>query len=212
MPVKLRLQRKGRKKSPFYHIVVADARAPRDGRFIEKIGTYNPMTKPATIELDRKKAYDWLLNGAQPTETVRAILRFKGVLYLKHLQQGVTKGSLTQEQADEKFTAWLEKKEARVAARFEQTKKEKEAFHARMAGFEKAAQASFVSKEGAETSKELLGTAESTEDTTSASEVFGMASAVEAAQEVTETPQVEEVAVEVETVVEAVTTEEDKTE
>ncbi len=205
MPVKLRLQRKGRKKSPFYHIVVADARAPRDGRFIEKIGTYNPMTKPATIELDRKKAYDWLLNGAQPTETVRAILRFKGVLYLKHLQQGVAKGSLTQEQADEKFTTWIEKKEARVAARFEQTKKEKEAFYARMAGFDKAKQADFVSKEGAETSKELLGTTESEEETASATEVFGIASAAEDAQEATEAPQVEEV-------VEAIATEEEKTE
>ncbi|NJK83795.1 MAG: 30S ribosomal protein S16 [Saprospiraceae bacterium] len=207
MPVKLRLQRKGRKKSPFYHIVVADARSPRDGRFIEKIGTYNPMTKPATIELDRKKAYDWLLNGAQPTETVRAILRFKGVLYLKHLQQGVAKGSLTQEQADEKFTAWLDKKEARIAARFEQTKKEKEAFHARMAGFEKAAQVGFVSKEGEATSKEILGKEEAETETATATEVFGIASAVEEAQEATQVETVEEVVE-----AEAVTTEEDKPE
>lgn len=209
MPVKLRLQRKGRKKSPFYHIVVADARAPRDGRFIEKIGTYNPMTNPATIELDRKRAYDWLLNGAQPTETVRAILRFKGVLYLKHLQQGVAKGSLTQEQADEKFNAWLEKKEARVAARFEQTRKEKEAFHARMAGLGKAAKVSFVSKEGEVTSKELLGTDKTLEETVTAAEVFGMASAVEAAQQAIETSQVVEEVVMVEAVI---TPEENKTE
>ena len=80
MPVKIRLQRRGRRKQPFYHIVVADGRAPRDGRFIEKIGIYNPMTVPATIDLDRDRAYDWLMKGAQPTDTARAILRFKGVL------------------------------------------------------------------------------------------------------------------------------------
>ncbi|MDH3651908.1 MAG: 30S ribosomal protein S16, partial [Saprospiraceae bacterium] len=85
MPVKIRLQRRGRKKRPFYHIIIADSRAPRDGRFIESIGTYDPMTRPATINLDREKAYDWLMKGAQPTETMRAILRFKGVLYKKHL-------------------------------------------------------------------------------------------------------------------------------
>ena len=100
MAVKLRLQRHGRKQRPFYHIVVADSRAPRDGRFIEKIGTYNPMTKPATINLDRDAAFEWLMKGAQPTDTVRAMLRFKGVLYKKHLQRGVAKGAMTQEEAD----------------------------------------------------------------------------------------------------------------
>ncbi len=120
MAVKIRLQRHGRKKAPFYHIVVADARAPRDGRFIEKLGTYNPMTVPATIELDRDKAYDWLLKGAQPTYTARAILRFKGVLYRKHLMRGVSKGALTQEQADEMYAKWIEEKEAKVSKRREQ--------------------------------------------------------------------------------------------
>lgn len=134
MPVKIRLQRKGRKKSPFYHIVAADSRAPRDGRFIEKLGTYNPMTKPATIELDTDRAYTWLTNGAQPTETARAILRFKGVLYRKHLQRGVAKGALTQEQADAKHAEWVEAKESKVAARFEQTAAEKEAFRKLVAG------------------------------------------------------------------------------
>ena len=93
MAVKLRLQRKGRKKAPFYHIVVADSRSPRDGRFIEKLGTYNPLTVPATIELNRDKAFEWLMKGAQPTDTVNAILRFKGVLLKKHLQLGVAKGA-----------------------------------------------------------------------------------------------------------------------
>ncbi len=134
MPVKIRLQRKGRKKRPFYHIVVADTRAPRDGRFIEKLGTYNPMTTPATIELNRELAYDWLMKGAQPTDTARAILRFKGVLYKKHLQRGVAKGAITQEEADKKFNAWLEDKEARVAARFEQVAQERAAEIARING------------------------------------------------------------------------------
>jgi len=121
MAVKLRLQRRGRAKAPFYHIVVADARSPRDGRFIEKIGTYNPLTVPATIELDRQLAFDWIQKGAQPTDTVRAILRFKGVLYQKHLAEGVKKGAMTTEQADAKLSAWIEKKEARISARREET-------------------------------------------------------------------------------------------
>ncbi len=118
MSVKIRLQRRGRKKQPFYHIVVADARAPRDGRFIEKIGTYNPMTKPATIDLDRDKAFDWLMNGAQPTDTTRAILRFKGVMYRKHLMRGVKKGALTEDQAMAKYKEWIDDKDAKIAKRF----------------------------------------------------------------------------------------------
>ena len=121
MPVKIRLQRKGRRKRPFYHIVIADSRAPRDGRFIEKIGTYNPMTSPATIDLDRDAAYTWLTKGAQPTDTVRAILRFKGVLYRKHLMRGVSKGALTQEEADKKWQEWIDAKEGRIAERFAAT-------------------------------------------------------------------------------------------
>lgn len=125
MPVKIRLQRKGRKKQPFYHIVVADSRAPRDGRFIEKLGVYNPMTKPATIDIDRNRAYEWLTKGAQPTDTVRAMLRFKGVLYRKHLMRGVKKGALTQEQADAKWQAWIDAKEAKISERRDATAAEK---------------------------------------------------------------------------------------
>ena len=125
MSVKIRLQRKGRRKRPYYHIVVADARAPRDGRFIEKIGIYNPMTKPATIDLDREKAFDWLMKGAQPTDTMRAILKFKGVLYRKHLMRGVKRGALTVEEADAKYQEWIAAKDAKVAARFEATKQER---------------------------------------------------------------------------------------
>ena len=104
MPVKIRLQRHGSKKRPFYFIVIADARAPRDGKFIQKIGTYNPLTVPASVQLDRQKALDWLHKGAQPTDTVRRILSFKGVLYLKHLLRGVKLGLFDETAAMEK--AW----------------------------------------------------------------------------------------------------------
>lgn len=134
MSVKLRLQRKGRKKRPFYHIVAADHRAPRDGRFIEKLGTYNPMTSPATIELDGDRAFHWLMNGAQPTDTVRSILRFRGILFKKHLHIGVLKGKLTEEQAAAKLSAWLEEKEAKIAKRIEKVKADKAAFNKKMAG------------------------------------------------------------------------------
>ncbi len=136
MAVKIRLQRKGKKGKPFYHIVIADARSPRDGRFIEKIGTYNPLTVPATIDLDRDKAFDWLGKGAQPTDTVRAILRFKGLGYRKHLQRGVKKGALTQEQADTMYNDWIEAKEAKVAKRREKALEEKRAWHAKVAGLD----------------------------------------------------------------------------
>ena len=134
MAVKLRLQRKGRKGAPFYHIVVADARSPRDGRFIEKIGTYNPLTIPATIEINRDRAYEWLTKGAQPTDTVRAILRFKGVLLKKHLERGVKKGALTPEQADAQLAQWIEQKENKIAARREATTDAKRKFVASVDG------------------------------------------------------------------------------
>ena len=120
MAVKIRLQRRGRRKRPFYHIVVADGRSPRDGRFIEKIGTYNPMTKPATIDLDRDKAFEWMNKGAQPTDTARAILKFKGVMYRRHLARGVKKGALTEEQAMAKYNEWIDAKEAKIAKRIEE--------------------------------------------------------------------------------------------
>ncbi len=114
MAVKLRLQRFGRKKRPFYHVVVADERAPRDGRFIERIGSYNPTTNPALIELNVERAVNWLQNGAQPTDTVRAILSYKGALYKNHLVNGVRKGVLTEEQAEAKFTEWMDSKTGQI--------------------------------------------------------------------------------------------------
>ena len=114
MPARIRLQRHGKKNQPFYHIVVADGRAPRDGRFIEKLGTYNPLTNPATIELNFDSAVEWLKNGAQPSDTVRRILSYKGVLLRRHLQIGVEKGAISQEVADGRFNEWLQAKEAKI--------------------------------------------------------------------------------------------------
>ena len=114
MSVKIRLQRHGKKGKPFFHIVVADSRARRDGRFIEKLGTYNPITNPATIDLNVDSAVKWLNNGAQPTDTARAILSYKGALYKKHLQGGVAKGAFDEAEAEKRFNAWLEAKETKV--------------------------------------------------------------------------------------------------
>ncbi|HRB70467.1 30S ribosomal protein S16 [Flavobacterium sp. WV_118_3] len=117
MSVKIRLQRHGKKGKPFYWIVAADARAKRDGKFLEKIGTYNPNTNPATIDLNLDSAVQWLHNGAQPTDTARAILSYKGALLKHHLDGGVRKGALTQEQADAKLAAWLDEKASKVDAK-----------------------------------------------------------------------------------------------
>lgn len=114
MPARIRLQRHGKKNQPFYHIVVADGRAPRDGKFIEKLGTYNPLTNPATIDLNFDRAVEWVKNGAQPSDTVRRILSYKGVLLRRHLQIGVEKGAISQETADVRFNEWLQAKEAKI--------------------------------------------------------------------------------------------------
>ncbi|WP_028296438.1 30S ribosomal protein S16 [Olivibacter sitiensis] len=119
MATKIRLQRFGKKGKPFYHVVVADSRAPRDGKFIERLGSYNPNTNPATIELNFDKALDWLNKGAQPTDTARAILSYKGVLYKKHLQGGIKKGAFDEAAADVKFEEWLKSKEAKIEGKKE---------------------------------------------------------------------------------------------
>ena len=125
MAVKIRLARRGRKKLAIYDVVVADVRAPRDGRFIEKTGSYNPNTNPASININNERALKWLLNGAQPTDTVKAMLSYRGVMLKKHLQIGVLKGAITQEQADEKFNVWLESKETAIAEKVDKITKEK---------------------------------------------------------------------------------------
>lgn len=125
MAVKMRLQRHGSKKRPFYFIVVADSRSPRDGKFIQKLGSYNPLTVPASIQVDRQKALEWLHKGAQPTDTVRRILSFKGVLYLKHLLRGVSLGLFDEAAAMEKFTNWSTEHDSEFAKRQETHKKAK---------------------------------------------------------------------------------------
>ncbi len=117
MPAKIRLQRHGKKGLGLFHIVVADGRAPRDGKLIERIGTYNPNTNPATIDINSDKALTWLQNGAQPTDTCRAILSYKGVLYRQHLQGGVAKGAFTQEEADKRFEKWTNEKQGKIDAK-----------------------------------------------------------------------------------------------
>ncbi|GGC83952.1 hypothetical protein GCM10011508_09100 [Flavobacterium lutivivi] len=126
MSVKIRLQRHGKKGKPFYWIVAADARSKRDGKFLEKLGTYNPNTNPATIDLNLDQAVQWLHNGAQPTDTARAILSYKGALLKHHLDGGVRKGALTQEQADAKLAAWLDEKAGKVTAKKDGLAKSKE--------------------------------------------------------------------------------------
>jgi small subunit ribosomal protein S16 len=138
MSVKIRLQRHGKKGKPFYWIVAADARAKRDGRYLEKLGTYNPNTNPAIINLDVDGAVKWLQNGAQPTDTARAILSYKGAMLKNHLAGGVAKGALTEEQAEAKFAAWLEEKATRVTAKKEGLSKEQSEAKAAALAAEKA--------------------------------------------------------------------------
>jgi len=120
MATKIRLARHGKKGKPFYHIVVADARSKRDGRYIERIGSYNPNTNPAIIDINFDRALDWVMKGAQPTDTVRAMLSYRGILYKKHLLNGVKKGALTNDQVEERFNAWLQEKEAKIEAKKDQ--------------------------------------------------------------------------------------------
>ena len=117
MPVKIRLQRHGKKGKPFYWIVAADARSKRDGRYLEKLGTYNPNTNPATVEVKLDNAVNWLEKGAQPTDTARTLLSYRGVMLKHHLNGGIRKGALSQEEADKKFAAWLEEKEAKIQSK-----------------------------------------------------------------------------------------------
>ena len=138
MSVKIRLQRHGKKGKPFYWIVAADARAKRDGRFLEKLGTYNPNTNPATVNLDVDGAVKWLQNGAQPTDTAKTILSYKGAMLKNHLVGGVRKGALTEEQAEEKFQAWLEEKAGKVASKEENVAKAKSEAKAKALEAEKA--------------------------------------------------------------------------
>lgn len=126
MAVKIRLARRGRKKLARFDVVVTDSRSPRDGRFIEKIGTYNPLTNPATIELNEEKAFDWLMKGAQPSDVVKAMLSYRGIMMKKHLQIGVVKGAINQETADKKLADWKQAKDAKIQSKRDNLAKSKQ--------------------------------------------------------------------------------------
>ena len=186
MSVKIRLQRHGKKGKPFYWVVAADARSKRDGKYLEKIGTYNPNTNPATIDLNLDSAVQWLHNGAQPTDTARAILSYKGALLKHHLDGGIRKGALTQEQADAKLAAWLEAKAGKVDSKKEGLSKAQEAAKAKAFKAEQAANAKRLATAA---QAEVEATQEEVAEETAVEEV-----AAEEAPEVVaeETPAVEE--------------------
>lgn len=138
MPVKIRLQRHGKKGKPFYWIVAADARSKRDGRYLEKLGTYNPNTNPATVDVILDNAVNWLEKGAQPTDTARTLLSYRGVMLKHHLNGGIRKGALSQEEADKKFAAWLEEKEAKIQAKKDGLSKSESELKAKRLADEKA--------------------------------------------------------------------------
>ena len=197
MSVKIRLQRHGKKGKPFYWVVAADARSKRDGKYLEKIGTYNPNTNPATIDLDLDSAVRWLHNGAQPTETAKAILSYKGALLKHHLDGGIRKGALTQEQADVKLATWLEAKSGKVDSKKEGLTKAQADVKAKALKAEKEVNA-----------KRLASAAQTEADAIAASapvveeEVAEVEAAQEEVVETVETPVAEEVVAEVETVTE----------
>lgn len=191
MPAKMRLARHGRKRYAYYHIVVADSRAPRDGRYIERIGTYNPNTDPATIDLDFDKAYDWLVKGAQPTDTVRAILSYKGVMYKKHLMGGVKKGAFDEAEAEKRLESWIAEKEAKIQAKIDRLKGEADAETEKQLDAEKKINeeraAAIAAREA-----ELAAEAEAAVAAKKAEEAAEAAEAeAEAAAEVEETPDAE---------------------
>jgi small subunit ribosomal protein S16 len=204
MSVKIRLQRHGKKGKPFYWVVAADARSKRDGKYLEKIGTYNPNTNPATIDLNLDSAVQWLHNGAQPTDTARAILSYKGALLKHHLDGGVRKGALTQEQADAKLATWLEAKSGKVDAKKDglskaQSDAKAKAFKAEQVANEKriavAAQAEVEATQEEVVAEEVVADAPIAEETVAevtTEEVVEEAPAVEeAVAEVEETPAAE---------------------
>lgn len=186
MATKIRLQRFGKKGKPFFHVVVADARSPRDGKFIERLGSYNPNTNPATIEINFEKTLDWVNKGAQPTDTARAILSYKGVLYKKHLQGGVKKGALTEEQADAKFAQWLEAKGGQIEGKKESLTSTKEA--ARKAALAAEAKknsdrAAAIAAKNAPVAEEVVEEEVVAEDAVATEEVAAETPAAEATEE-----------------------------
>ena len=180
MATRIRLARHGRRKNAFYHIIVADTRSPRNGRFIEKLGTYNPNTNPATVNLDIDGAVKWLQDGAQPTDTAKTILSYKGAMLKNHLVGGVRKGALTEEQAEEKFQAWLEEKAGKVASKEENVARAKSEAKEKALEAEKAVNEARVAAAVEEAAPEVV------EEEEAAEEVVAEEAAEEAAPEVAE--------------------------
>jgi len=192
MPVKLRLQRHGKKGKPFYWLVAADSRAKRDGRYLEKLGTYNPNTNPATVNIDIDRAVNWLEKGAQPTNTARTLLSYRGAMMKHHLNGGVRKGALTQEVADQKLADWLKEKEAKILAKKEGlTKAEAEAQAKRIAAEKEASEKRLAeaAAEEVETPSETVATEEGTAEETTPAEATSEEVATEEAPVEEETPE-----------------------
>ncbi len=186
MPVKIRLQRHGKKGKPFYWVVAADSRSKRDGKFLEKLGIYNPNTNPASVEIDIDSAVKWLQNGAQPTDTARTLLSRKGALLKHHLVKGVAKGALTEEQVEERFSAWLTEKEKANTAEISELNKAKEAAKAKALEAEKEANEKRAAEIAAANAPEPEVTEEAVE------EVAEEAPAEESSEETVEAPAAEE--------------------
>lgn len=195
MPVKLRLQRHGRKQRPYYFIVAADSKSPRDGRFIERLGSYDPTTVPAKIVLDGDKALTWLSNGAEPTDTVRAILSYKGVLYKKHLMRGLSKGALTQEQVEQLHAEYLQSHEGKVTGAVENVAKAKEDARKKRDAEEAAKRAKIAAAAAAIQAEANEDEAnEAADDTAAEDEVAAETAAAEHANVAEEAPVAEETA------------------
>ena len=203
MSVKIRLQRHGKKQKPFYWIVAADARSKRDGRYLEKIGTYNPNTNPATIELNLDQAVQWLHNGAQPTDTARAILSYKGALLKHHLDGGVRKGALSQEQADAKLAKWIEEKAGKVDSKKEVLSKAQAAAKAKALKAEKEAndKRAAAALEATKVEEKIVAEQSAEEETAAVEEVIANETVVEEAVVAEEIVADEEVQAVEETVV-----------
>ncbi|MCL2414402.1 MAG: 30S ribosomal protein S16 [Bacteroidales bacterium] len=208
MPVRIRLQRQGKKGQPFYHIVVADGRAPRDGKFIEKLGTYNPMTNPATVTVDVDKAVKWMRNGAQPSDTAKTLLSHKGAMLKHHLLKGVDKGALTLEQAETKFQTWVAEKETKInAVALENKNEARNAAKKRLEAEAKVNEAKAKAVEAKKIAAEKAASKKSDDDSAT-EEVTAEVATEEVVVE--ETPAVEEPVAEIAPAVEETPAEEEK--
>ena len=207
MPVRIRLQRHGKKGKPFYWIVAADGRAKRDGRYLEKIGTYNPNTNPATVELDVDQAVKWLENGAQPSDTARTLLSYRGAMMKHHLNGGVKKGAFSQEEAENRFAAWLEEKQAKIQAKIDGLHNDKATDLAKRLDAEKAVNQKRIADLAAapEADEDTQDeTAETAAEETTPAETEATQEEVAADKDAEETPAVEETKAEEAPVEEAV--------